>query len=70
MFHDFCPFLYIFGMANFLIFARTFMCPFFFMDLHVSIFFQYIAHALIGENFGRDFYGARNIKEGRNEWMV
>ena len=39
------------------------------MDLHVSIFL-YIAHALIGENFGRDFYGARNIKEGRNEWMV
>ena len=43
----------------------------FFMGLHVpSLFFQYIAHALIGENFGRDFYGARNIKEGKNEWMV
>ena len=37
------------------------MCP---------LFFQYIAHALIGENFGRDFYGAWNIKEGKNEWMV
>ena len=34
------------------------------------IFFQYIAHALIGKNFGRDFYGARNIKEDRNEWMI
>jgi len=61
------------GMANFLIFAWTFMCPFFFMGLHVPsslLFFLYIAHALIGENYGRDFYGARNIKEGRNEWMV
>ena len=46
------------------------MC-FFFMGLHVPFpFFPYLAHALIGENFGRDFYGARNIKEGRNEWMV
>ena len=36
---------YIFDMANF-----------FFMGLHVpSLFFQYMAHALIGENFGRDF---------------
>ena len=57
VFHDFVsPFLY-FGMAIF--FARTFMCPFFL--IHSS---------LIGENFGRDFYGARNIKEGKNEWMV
>ena len=50
---------YILGMANFfLIFAWTFMCPsFFFMGLHVpsSSFFQYIAHALIRENFGRNF---------------
>ena len=48
---------YILGMANF--FSWTFMCPFFL--IHSS---------LIGENFGRDFYGSRNIKEGRNEWMV
>ena len=45
----------ILGMTNYLIFAWTFMCPFFFMGLHVPLFFQYIADALIGENFGRDF---------------
>ena len=31
---------YILGMANFLIFAWTFMCPFFFMGLHVPSFFS------------------------------
>ena len=64
-------FLIILGMAKSFILAWTFMCPFFFIGLNVpSLFFQYITHAFIEENFGRDFYGARNIKEGRNEWMV
>ena len=45
----------ILGMANFLIFAWTFMCQFFYGPSCVPLFFQYIAHALIGENFGRDF---------------
>ena len=50
------------------------------MDLHVSIFFswafmcpfffQYIAHALIRENFWERLYGTWNIKEDMNEWMV
>ena len=65
---------YILGMASFLIFAWTFMCPyllFFFMGLHVpSSFFQYIAHVLIGENFWERLYGIWNIKEDLSEWMV
>ena len=45
------------------------MSKFFFIGLHVpSFFFQYIAHAFIGENFERDFmeYGIWDM----NEWMV
>ena len=45
----------ILGMANFLIFAWTFMCQFFYGPSCVPLFFQYIADALIGENFVRDF---------------
>jgi len=64
---------YILGMANFLIFAWTFMCPFFFMGLHVPsslLFFQYIAHALTRKKFWERLYGIWNIKEDMNEWMV
>jgi len=45
----------ILGMTNYLIFAWTFMCPFFSWAFMCPPFFQYITHALIGENFGRDF---------------
>ena len=45
----------VLGMANFLIFAWTFMCHFFSWAFKCPPFFQYIAHSLIGENFGRDF---------------
>jgi len=47
----------ILGMANFLIILHGPSCiHFIFVGLHVPLlFFQYIAHALIGENFGRDF---------------
>jgi len=64
---------YILGMANFLIFAWTFMCPFFFMGLHVPsslLFFQYIALTLTRKNFWERLYGIWNIKEDMNEWMV
>jgi len=64
---------YILGMANFLIFAWTFMCPFFFHGPSCALFssfFQYIAHALTRKNFWERLYGIWNIKEDMNEWIV
>jgi len=64
-------------MANFLVFC---------MDLRPSLslsffhgpscapfflfFFQYIAHAFAGENFGKRLYDIWNIKKDMHEWMV
>ena len=73
VFHDFCPSLYILGMANFLIFAWTFMCPsFFFMGLHVpsSLFFSIHSSCPYWREFWERLYGIWNIKEGMNEWVV
>jgi len=63
-------------MANFLVFAWTFVhlslsffhgpsCAPFFL-----FFFQYIAHAFAGENFGKRLYDIWNIKKDMHEWMV
>jgi len=58
-------------MAKSFILAWTFMCPFFFIGLNVpSLFFQYITHAFIEENFGRDFMEYGTKKRDMNEWMV
>jgi len=44
--------LIILGMAKLFIFAWTFMCPFFYMPSCALIFFEYVTHAFIEENFG------------------
>jgi len=36
----------------------------------LSLFFQYIAHAFAGENFGKRLYDIWNIKKDMHEWMV
>jgi len=63
---------YILGMASFLIFAWTFMCPYLLFLFHglSCALFQYIAHALTGKNFWERLYGIWNIKDYMNEWMV
>ena len=63
--------LTILGIAKRFIFAWTFMYPFFFIGLHVpSFFFQYIAHAFIGENYWGETSWSMEHKRGMNEWMV
>jgi len=73
---------YILGMANFLIFAWTFMCPFFSWTFMCPPFFSW---AFMGpllfsfslhsscpywREFWEKLYGVWNIKKDRNEWMV
>ena len=62
-------------MANFLVFAWTFVhlslsFSWALMRPFLSLFFQYIAHAFAGENFGKRLYDIWNIKKDMHEWMV
>ena len=64
MFHDFVSSsLYFFGHGYFSCFCMD-LCP------SLSLFFQYIAHAFAGENFGKRLYDIWNIKKDMHEWMV
>jgi len=57
-------------MANFLISAWTFMCPFFFHGPSwVQFFFDTQLIPLL-ERIWERLYGVWNIKKDRNEWMV
>ena len=77
MFHDFVSsslyffwtwliFLFLHGPSaiSLSLFSWAFMRPF------LSLFFQYIAHAFAGENFGKRLYDIWNIKKDMHEWMV
>ena len=72
----------VLGMANFLIFAWTFMCPFFSWTFMCPPFFSWAFMGPLLFSFSlhsscpywREFwerlYGIWSIKEGMNEWMV
>ena len=57
-------------MTNYLIFAWTFMCPFFFMGLHVPPFFSIHSSCPYWREFWERLYGVWYMREDMNEWMV
>jgi hypothetical protein len=68
------PYIFL-DMDNFLVFAWTFVhlslsFSWALMRPFLSLFFQYIAHAFAGENFGKRLYDIWNIKKDMHEWMV